>query len=551
VRPRRVGTVLDAAGVPAGHTPDRKDLPMRSRYDAIVIGAGHNGLVAASYLARQGLSVAVFERSERVGGACVTNEIIPGFKVSGAAQVLGMFRAEIIRDLELERHGLAYRLRDPEVFIPFPDGQHLFLYADAERTMASIARLSEHDAELYPHYDAYTSRIARVVAKFMLTPAPTVAEFASAFDGPDGVDMLQCALFASVEEYLSRFFESDYVKGPFSYGGLSGSAAGPRTPGTAFSKFYHTATGLRGALGTWALVRGGMGSVTQALALAFQTHGGEVFCGKEVAAIRYANDRATGIVLSDGTECLSDIVLSNADPKRTFLGLVPKEALPENLAEQVRRIRTEGTGFKINFALSELPSFAAMPGTAVGPQHTGGVMIAPSVDYLERAWDEAKYGRPSSQPFSQMFFQSATDPTLAPAGGHTLSMWGHHFPYRLREGDLDVERVNLRNRMIDLMTEYAPNFRRSVLACEVFLPSDLEREYGLTGGQIFHGELSPGQVLWGRPLPGVSGHGAPVPGLYLCGAGTHPGGDVSGAPGYNAARAVLRDLNDRRGKAPS
>ena len=515
---------------------------MKPRYDAIVIGAGHNGLVAASYLAKNGLSVAVFERSERVGGACVTNEIMPGFRVSGAAQVLGMFRAEIIRDLELERHGLAYRPREPEVFVPFLDGRHLFFYGDTPRTIASIGRLSPHDAEAYPRYDAYTARIARIVGRFMLAPAPTVAEFAEAFDGPDGVDMLQIALFASVDEYLSRFFECDYVKGPLAYGGLSGSAAGPRTPGTAFSKFYHSATGLGGALGTWALVRGGMGSVTQALARALEQLGGEIVCGREVAAIRYADDRAIGVVLSDGTECLSRIVLSNADPKRTLLGLVPKEALPEGLAERVGRIRMEGTGFKINFALSELPDFVALPGTSVGPQHTGGIMIAPSVDYLERAWDEVKYGRPSSRPFSQMFIQSASDPTLAPAGQHTLSMWGHHFPYRLREGDLDDERALLQKRMIDLMSEYAPNFRHAVLACEVFLPADLEREYGMTGGQIFHGELAPGQVLWGRPLPGVSGHNTPVPGLYVCGAGTHPGGDVSGAPGYNAARAALRDL---------
>ena len=274
-----------------------------------------------------------------------------------------------------------------------------------------------------------------------------------------------------------------------------------------------------------------MGSVTQALALAFQTHGGEVFCGKEVAAIRYANDRATGIVLSDGTECLSDIVLSNADPKRTFLGLVPKEALPENLAEQVRRIRTEGTGFKINFALSELPSFAAMPGTAVGPQHTGGVMIAPSVDYLERAWDEAKYGRPLANRSARCSSSRRPIRRSRPRAGIPCPCGVITSPIDCARATSTWSEVNLRNRMIDLMTEYAPNFRRSVLACEVFLPSDLEREYGLTGGQIFHGELSPDRSSGGRPLPGVSGHGAPVPGLYLCGAGTHPGGDVSGAPG--------------------
>jgi len=518
---------------------------MKTQYDAIVIGAGHNGLVAASYLAKRGLSVLVFERRERVGGACVTNEIIKGYRVSGAAQVLGMFRSEIVRDLELERHGLRYQLREPEVFVPFPDGQHLFFYRDVERTMASIARLSMRDAEAYPRYDAYTSGIARVVGRFMLAPAPSLEEFANAFAGPDAVDMLQCALFASVDEYLSRFFTSDYVKAPLAYGGLSGSAAGPRTPGTAFSKFYHSATGLGSTLGTWALVHGGMGSVTTALAAALRQHGGEIMCGKAVAAVRYLNGCAMGVVLEDGSEYRSAVVLSNAEPKRTLLDLVPKEALPPSVRERLQRIRTDGSGFKLNFALSELPDFLAMPGRAVGPQHTGGVMVAPSIEYMERAWDEAKYGRPSTRPFSQMFLQSATDATLAPEGHHTLSMWGHHFPYRLREGDVDVERERLRERMINLMSEYAPNFRDSVLACEVFLPADLEREYGLTGGQIFHGDLMPGQVLWGRPLPGMNGHGVPVPGLYLCGAGTHPGGDVSGAPGYNAAQAVLRDLAAR------
>jgi phytoene dehydrogenase-like protein len=518
---------------------------MKARYNAIVIGAGHNGLVAGAYLARAGFSVVAFERSDRIGGACITKELIPGFRVSAAAQVLGMLRPQIMRDLELERHGLSYALREPEVFVPFPDGAHVFFHADPARTMNSIARLAPRDAEAYRRYDAYTTAIARVINRFMLRPAPTPGEFADAFTGPDAVEMLQCALFASVDDYLSRFFESDYVKGPLAYGGLSGSAAGPRTPGTAFSKFYHTATELGGVFGAWALVRGGMGSVTQALAVALRGHGGEIVLNAEVVGILYRHGRAIGVVLADGREIYGDVVLSNADPKRTFLRLLPKEALPEDTRDRVARLRTEGTGFKLNFALAELPDFRALPGKAVGPQHTGGVMLAPSVDYMERAWDEAKYGHPSRRPFSQMFFQSATDPTVAPQGQHTLSMWGHHFPYRL-DGDVDTERTRLGDRMIDLMTEYAPNFRDSVLACEVYLPVDLEREYGLTGGQIFHADLMPPQVLWGRPLPGLTGHNAPVPGLYLCGAGTHPGGDVNGAPGYNAARAVLSDLEAGR-----
>jgi phytoene dehydrogenase-like protein len=515
---------------------------MTPRHDAVVVGAGHNGLVAAAYLAKSGLSVLVLERRHRVGGACVTEEIAPGFRVSSAAQVLGMLRPQIIADLELARHGLVYTLRDPEVFVPFPDGKHLFLYDDIERTAASIARLSPHDAEAYARYDDYTTRIARVIAGFMLRPAPTPAQFVGAFDGDDGPDMLRCALFASIEEYLSRFFDSDYVKAPLAYGALSGSAAGPRTPGTAYSRFYHSATELGGTPGAWALVRGGMGGVTEALASACRRYGADIRLDSEVAAILYRGGRVHGVALADGTEIESQIVLSNCDPKRTFLGLLPSDALPESLRLALMRARVEGTGFKINFALAELPNFSAAPGTAPGPQHRGGVMIAPSIEYMERAWDQAKYGQPSSAPFSQMIFQSATDPGVAPEGKHTLSMWGHHFPYRLAEGDLDTERRRLGERMIDLMTQYAPNFRRSVIAYEVYVPADLEQTYGMTGGQIFHVDLMPGRVLWDRPLPGVSGHGAPVRGLYLCGAGTHPGGDVNGAPGYNAAHAVLRHL---------
>ncbi len=521
---------------------------MKPKYNAVVIGAGHNGLVAAGYLAKNGLTVINLERSERIGGACITKEIVKGFKVSAAAQVLGMLRPEIIRDLELERHGLVYQLREPEAFVPFPDGRHIFTYSDARRTAASIARLSAEDGEGYLRYDAYTTRISRIVRDFMLRPAPSLAEFAAAFTGPDGPDMMQCVLFASLRDYLDRFFKTDYAKGPMAYHGLSGSAAGPLTPGTAFSKFYHSTAELGDRYGAWALVRGGMGSVTQALAKAVRSYGGQIRPSAEVARILYANGRARGVVLADGSEIESDVVISNADPKRTFLELLPEQAVPEIARDRVRRLRTDGTGFKINFALAELPDFRALPGRTVGPQHLGGIVIAPSIEYLERAWDAVKYGLPSARPFTQFIIQSASDSTLAPEGRHCLSLWGHHFPYRLAKGDVAQERERLAERVTDLLTDYAPNFRDSVIAREVYLPLDLERTYGITGGQIFHTELMPDQVLWGRPFPGASGHGDPVPGLYLCGAGTHPGGDVHGAPGYNAARAVLADIAARQVK---
>jgi phytoene dehydrogenase-like protein len=515
---------------------------MAVKYDVVVIGAGHNGLVAAGYLARNGLRTLVLERSELVGGACVTRELIPGFRLSTGAQVLGMLRQRIIEDLELERHGLRYRLREPEVFVPFPDGRHLFFYADAERTMASIARIAPADAEAYPRYEAYTSRIARVLNGFMLRPRPSLAEFAAAFEGPDGADMLNCALFTSVGGYLERFFASDHVKGPMAYGGMSGSAAGPWAPGTAFSKFYHSATELGGRFGCWAIAQGGMGAITEALARAVVAVGGEIRLGAPVQEILLRHGRAAGVILENGDEIAAGIVVSNADPKATLLRLAPKSAVPEPIRAQLESRRSLGSGAKINFALAELPDFTALPGKTLAPQHCGGIMIAPSLDYMDRAWDEAKRGQPSSRPFSQMVIQSATDPSVAPEGRHTLSLWCHHFPYRLAEGDVDQERERLAERMTDLITELAPNFRASVLAREVYLPVDIERVYGITGGQIFHGDLMPDQVLWNRPLPGYSGHNDLLPGLYLCGAGTHPGGDVNGAPGHNAARAVLTHL---------
>jgi phytoene dehydrogenase-like protein len=523
---------------------------MSARYDVVVIGAGHNGLVAAGYLARNGLSTLVLERSDRVGGACVTRELLPGFKLSTGAQLLGMLRQRIIDDLELERHGLRYHLREPEVFVPFPDGRHVFFYADAGRTMQSIAQIAPDDAEIYPRYEAYTARIARVLNGFMLEPRPSLPELAAAFDGPDGADMLNCALFTSVGDYLQRFFTSDYVKGPMAYGGMSGSAASPWTPGTAFSKFYHSATELGGRFGCWAIAHGGMGGITEALAKAVLAAGGEIRLCATVQEILWRQGRAAGVVLEGGDEIPAEIVLSNADPKATLLRLAPKAAVPDEIRTQLQSRRNLGTGAKINFALAELPDFAALPGKALGPQHCGGIMIAPSLDYMDRAWDDAKRGLPSSRPFSQMVIQSATDPSVAPAGRHTLSLWCHHFPYQLAEGDIDQERERLGERMTDLLTELAPNFRAAVLAREVYLPVDIERVYGITGGQIFHGDLMPDQVLWNRPLPGCTGHGDILAGLYLCGAGTHPGGDVCGAPGHNAARAVLSDLARAQLKAP-
>jgi phytoene dehydrogenase-like protein len=520
---------------------------MKLKYDVVVIGAGHNGLVAACYLARHGLTTINLESADRVGGACNTDEILPGFRVSGAAQMLGMLRPEVTEDLQLKRHGLQYRRRDPEMFVPYPDGQHLFLYSDRARTIASIDRLSPHDAAAYASYDEYTERIGNVLSGLIGGPTPSLEEVISAFDRDGDREMLQILLFESIRDYLERWFDSDYVKGPLAYGALSGMTSGPDGAGTAFNKLYQSSrVQLAGCPGSWALVQGGMGSVTEALFSALRSLGGEVELSATVDRIQCKGGKATGVVLKDGREISAEIVLSNADPKRTYLDLIPPDALPHEFRQRAARIKQRGTGFKVNFALAELPNFVALPSRDVGPQHTGGVLIAPSLDYFERAWDDAKYGRPSSQPFVHFIIQSATDPSLAPVGQHTVSVWGNHFPYRLAQGDLAVERERHGDRITDLISEYAPNFRQAVLARQVWLPMDIETRYGMTGGQILHGDLMPSQALWGRPFVGSGGHRTPVGGVYLCGAGTHPGGDVSGAPGRNAAMAVLADLGARQ-----
>jgi phytoene dehydrogenase-like protein len=290
-----------------------------------------------------------------------------------------------------------------------------------------------------------------------------------------------------------------------------------------------------------------MGALATALASSLQSHGGEIALNRMVAEIRVRNGRADGVVLADGSEVEADVVLSNAGVKCTFLDLVPRNTVRDDLRAALSALRIEGTGFKINFALSELPNFRALPGTAVGPQHRAGVILAPPPDVIEKGWDEAKSGRPTTWPFVHLIIQSAADPSLAPEGKHTVSLWGHHFPYTLAPGlDYGTEREMLAERMIDLVTEFAPNFRSSIIAREIYTPRDIEDEYGLTGGQIYQGDMVPGRVLWDRPIPGMSGLADPVPGLYLCGAAAHPGGLVSGMPGHNAAAAVLTDLAKRQ-----
>lgn len=524
----------------------------RGAYDAIVVGAGHNGLVAACYLARGGLRVLVLERRHLVGGACVTEETFPGFKVSTAAYVNSLFRREIVQDLRLGAHGFEVLGRSPSSFTPLPDGRSLTLGPDPALTRAEIAKFSARDAARYPDYEAMLERVAGFVEPTLdmtppdlLRPGPRGLlrllglgrSFARLGEGAsEAVELLT----GPARTILDRWFESTELKATLATDAIIGAMASPSTPGTGYVLFHHVMGETDGHRGVWGYVRGGMGGLTEALARAARELGVEIRCEAPVARIAVRDGRVSGVVLESGEEHRAAIVASNADAHVTFLRLLAPDALPPAFREAVSRISYESASLKINVALAELPSFTACPGTAPGPQHRGTIHVCPDLDYIERAYDEAKYGRPSERPVLECTIPSVVDPTVAPPGRHLMSIFVQYAPYALRDTTWDRMREPFADRCFALLDEYAPNFSRSVLARQVLTPPDLERVFGLTGGNIFQGAMTPGQLFALRPLPGHAGYRTPVRGLYLCGAAAHPGGGVMGSPGRNAAREILR-----------
>jgi len=525
--------------------------PSPSRYDAIVIGAGHNGLVTACYLARAGLRVLVLERRHVVGGACVTEETFPGFKVSTAAYVNSLFHTAIVRDLKLAAYGYEVLARDPSSFTPFPDGRSLTMGPDSDLTRREIAKFSARDAERYPQYEAMLERVAAVVEP-TLTMAPpdlqkprlgdlrTLLTLGRSFRRlGEGVGEAVEILTGAARPILDRWFESEELKGTLATDAIIGAMASPSMPGTAYVLFHHVMGEAGGKRGVWAYVRGGMGGLTQALAAAARDLGAEVRCEAEVARIVVREGRAVGVALAGGEEYHAPVVVSNADANVTFLRLLDRSELPEAFVADVERISYASASVKINVALTELPDFRALPGTEPGPQHRGTIHICPDQDYIERAYDEAKYGRPSAQPVLECTIPSAVDPTVAPPGRHLMSMFVQYAPYELRHGSWYDERDGFADRCFDLLNEYAPNFKRAVLDRQVLAPPDLERVFNLTGGNIFQGAMTPGQLFAFRPVPGHARYRTPLGGLYLCGSAAHPGGGVMGIPGLNAAREIL------------
>jgi phytoene dehydrogenase-like protein len=523
------------------------------KYDAIVVGGGHNGLVTACYLARAKWRVLVLERRYVVGGACVTEEVFPGFKVSTAAYVNSLFRPEIIRDLHLADYGFEAIERNPASFSPFLDGRYLMLGAGIAKDVEEIAKFSRRDAANYPKYEAMLERVASVVEPTLTQVPPNIihprlselleaGKMARALQrlGPGMGEAIE-VLTGAARPILDRWFESEELKGTIATDAIIGAFMAPSMPGTAYVLFHHVMGETNGKRGVWSYVRGGMGGLTQALARAAEALGVEIRTNAEVAKITTRRGRVTGVVLSNGDELRAKHVASGVDCHITFEKLLDPDVLPPAFREAVARISYSSASCKINVALEQLPSFTALPGHDPGPQHFGTVHLCPDQDFIERGYDDAKYGAFSREPVVECTMPSSLDSTVVPAGKHLMSMFTQYAPYTLKEGPwTDALRNEYADRCFDVVERYAPGFKASVIDRQILTPVDLEEKFGLTGGSIFQGAMPLHQLFAFRPVPGFAGYSMPIRGLYLCGAAAHPGGGVMGASGWNAARVMLR-----------
>ncbi len=509
--------------------------------DAIIIGAGHNGLVAAGYLARAGKKVVVLEQRDRVGGACTLEEPFPGFIMSPCAYVVSLLRPEIIRDLELHRYGFDAYVKDPQMFVPFPDGNYLAFRPDIEKTVEGIRRLSPHDAEAYPKFLRFFDRASEILTPILMQEPPSVADLAARFRGEDE-EIYRYLMFGNLYDMAADYFESDYLRAAIAGQGVIGSFIGPKTPGSVYVAWHHMFGEVEGHKGSWGYVRGGMGRISFAMAASAEAHGAVIRTNAPVAKILVHNGRAEGVCLESGEELRAAAILSNADPKRTFLQFCADAGLDRGFLKRISQFKTESGVIKINIALKELPSFTCLPGTAPALQHRGSIDISPTPDYVQEAYEDALRGELSKKPYVEAYIQSATDPSVAPPGYHTISMFCQYAPYHLKGREWSEEVKNeMADRCIAAVTEFAPNFADAVIDRLVLSPVDIEQRYGLPNGNIFQGEITPDQIFSFRPTPECARYRTPVEGLYLCGSGVHPGGGVMGAPGHNAAMALLSD----------
>ncbi|HUD71934.1 MAG TPA: NAD(P)/FAD-dependent oxidoreductase [Dongiaceae bacterium] len=528
-----------------------------ARYDAIIVGGGHNGLVAAGYLAKERLKVLLLERRSIVGGACVTEEIIPGHRVTRTSYVCSLLMPEVIRDFRLRDYGFEVLVPEPHTLYPYPDRRYMLWSADRTQRAREISRFSKHDATAIDRFEDELAELQPFIDEIIrMTPPPFPPRglremFAHARFGRRMLRLGEKRIrhflelmTASCADYLSRRFESEEVRAALAINGMIGTCVGPFSPGSAAVMLHHSiGSSIEGQPGAWGYVRGGMGGIADALLKSVRDLGVEVKTDAEVARLIVENGVCRGVALKNGDTHRARVVGSNLDPRRTFLGLVEKGVLDDGFVQDITNFRVEGSSIKMNLALSGLPDWACLPGQDPKAPHQQAMFeIAPSLEYLERAYDDMKYGRPSARPLIDGNVASVLDDTLCPKGHHVMSLFVQWGPYHLKGATWPEIREKVGDTILDTLEEYVPNIRKIVIGREVLSPYDLEKVFGLTEGNIFHGEMTPDQLFFLRPAPRWAGYRTPVRGLYLCGSGAHPGGGVMGAPGRNAAREMLKDL---------
>lgn len=520
-------------------------------YDALIVGGGHNGLTCGAYLAKAGLKVLVLERRHLIGGAAVTEEVVPGFRWSVASYVMSLLSPRVINDLELRKFGLVV-LPANDLFVPLEDGDYIVFHDDVKKTQQQFARFSKRDAEIYPAFDQALREATNVVRRLLYeTPVDPSRRDWKSFkatasliwryrDAAGQVYRIADLMTQSVYDFLSRWFEHDVIKAVLAYYASIGTFAGPKTPGTAYVLMHHV-MGEHAGAGGWGFVRGGMGAISNAIAESGRRWGMEVRVNAPVERILVQGDRTIGVVLKSGEEIRAPVVASNANAKHLYLALVERKELPAEFVREIETFKTFSTAFKINVACERPPQYRAFDKAKAGFDYPTYVHLGPTIEYLERAYDDAKRGDFSQNPFITPVVPTIVDDTLAPKGKHVVNLFGGHAPYKLEGRDWNNERGRFVDTVMRTMDGFAPGFSSGVIDMQVLLPPDLEELIGLPQGHIFHGELTPDQLFFQRPAPRYADYRSPILGLYLCGSSAHPGGGVSGIPGYNAAREILRD----------
>ena len=527
-----------------------------AKYDAIIVGGGHNGLVAAGYLARERQKVLVLERRHIVGGACVTEELIPGHRVTRTSYVCSLLMPEIIRDFRMKDYGFQVLVPEPHSIYPQPDGRYMLWYADVAKRAPEIAKFSVKDVKNMERFESELAGLQPFIDEILRTTPPQFPPrgLREMFDFARlGRKMLKLGdrrlrhflelMTTSCADYLGRRFESDAVQAALALNGMIGTCVGPYSPGSAAVMLHHSiGSSIEGQPGAWGYVKGGMSGIAEALRKAARDFGAEIRTEAEVSRFLVEGGVCRGVVLASGDEIRSRVVASSLDPKRTFLKLLDPKTLDPQFVEDITKFKIQGSSIKMNLALSGLPDWKCIPGQDPKAPHQAAMFeIAPSLEYLERAFDDMKYGMPSRKPLIDGNIASVLDDTLCPRGHHVMSLFVQWGPYHLNQGTWPEIREKVGDNIVDTLEEYIPNIKKIIIGREVLSPWDLEKIFGLTEGNIFHGEMTPEQLFFLRPAPRYANYRTPVRGLYLCGSGAHPGGGVMGAPGRNAAREILKD----------